>query len=35
MEGAGRLFSGLRRAEAGHHHHIADVYLARYALESA
>jgi hypothetical protein len=25
----------LRRAEIGHHHHIAGVYLIRYAQESA
>jgi hypothetical protein len=29
------FFSRLRRAEQGHHHHIAGVYLARYAQESA
>jgi transposase-like protein len=29
------FFSRLRRAETGHHHHIAGVYLARYAQESA
>lgn len=29
------LFSRLRRAEVGHHHHISGVYLARYASESA
>lgn len=28
-------FSRLRRAEAGHHHHIAGPYLLRYAQESA
>ena len=28
-------FSRLRRAEAGHHHHIAGVYLIRYAQEAA
>ncbi len=33
--GAESFFSGLRRAEAGHHHHIAGAYLARYAQESA
>jgi len=33
--GAESFFSRLRRAEAGHHHHIAGVYLARYAQESA
>ena len=29
------LFSRLRRAEIGHHHHLAGAYLARYAQESA
>lgn len=29
------FFSRLRRAEAGHHHHIAGPYLVRYAQESA
>ena len=29
------FFSHLRRAETGHHHHIAGAYLARYAQESA
>ena len=29
------FFSRLRRAEQGHHHHIAGAYLARYAQESA
>ena len=33
--GAESFFSRLRRAEQGHHHHIAGVYLARYAQESA
>ena len=33
--GAESFFSRLRRAETGHHHHIAGVYLARYAQESA
>ncbi len=33
--GAESFFSRLRRAERGHHHHIAGVYLARYAQESA
>src|SRR4051812_27661264 len=28
-------FSRLRRADAGHHHHIAGPYLLRYAQESA
>ena len=28
-------FSRLRRAEAGHHHHIAGVYLTRFAQEAA
>ena len=29
------FFSRMRRAEIGHHHHIAGCYLARYAQESA
>ena len=33
--GAESFFSRLRRAETGHHHHIAGAYLARYAQESA
>jgi transposase-like protein len=33
--GAENLFSRLRRAEIGHHHHISGAYLARYASESA
>ena len=33
--GAEEFFSRLRRAEIGHHHHIANVYLGRYASESA
>ncbi|THD45046.1 MAG: IS1595 family transposase [Bradyrhizobium sp.] len=33
--GAEEFFSRLRRAEVGHHHHIAGVYLARYASEAA
>jgi transposase-like protein len=33
--GAESFFSRLRRAKAGHHHHIAGAYLARYAQESA
>lgn len=33
--GAESFFSRLRRAENGHHHHIAGVYLARYAQEAA
>ena len=33
--GAESFFSRLRRGEIGHHHHIAGVYLARYAQESA
>jgi transposase-like protein len=32
---AEEYFSRLRRAEAGHHHHIAGAYLLRYAQESA
>ncbi len=35
INGAESFFSRLRRAEQGHHHHIAGVYLARYAQESA
>ena len=33
--GAETFFSRMRRAEQGHHHHIAGVYLGRYAQESA
>ena len=33
--GAEIFFSRMRRAEQGHHHHIAGVYLGRYAQESA
>ena len=33
--GTESFFSRLRRAEVGHHHHIAGAYLARYAQESA
>jgi transposase-like protein len=33
--GAESFFSRMRRAEQGHHHHIAGVYLGRYAQESA
>ncbi len=33
--GAEGFFSRLRRAEVGHHHHIAGTYLVRYAQESA
>jgi len=33
--GAEGFFSRLRRSEIGHHHHIAGVYLIRYAQESA
>ncbi len=29
------FFSRMRRGEIGHHHHIAGVYLARYAQEAA
>ena len=29
------FFSRMRRGEIGHHHHVAGVYLARYAQESA
>jgi hypothetical protein len=32
---AEEFFSRLRRAEIGHHHHIAGAYLARYAQEAA
>jgi hypothetical protein len=32
---AEEFFSRLRRAEAGHHHHIAGPYLLRYAQEAA
>jgi len=31
---AEEFFSRLRRAEIGHHHHIAGAYLFRYAQES-
>lgn len=33
--GAEEFFSRLRRAEVGHHHHIAGAYLSRYAQEAA
>jgi transposase-like protein len=33
--GAESFFSRMRRAEIGHHHHIAGSYLVRYAQESA
>jgi transposase-like protein len=33
--GAESFFSRLRRAEIGHHHHVAGVYLVRYAQEMA
>ena len=33
--GAESYFSRLRRAELGHHHHIAGSYLIRYAQEAA
>ena len=33
--GAESFFSRMRRAEQGHHHHVAGAYLARYAQESA
>lgn len=33
--GAENLFSRLRRAEIGHHHHISGVYLSRFASEAA
>lgn len=29
------FFSRLRRAEIGHHHHVAGAYLLRYAQEAA
>ena len=34
-KGAEEFFSRLRRAEVGHHHHIAGVCLPRYASEAA
>jgi transposase-like protein len=33
--GAEEFFSRMRRAEIGHHHHIAGVYLGRYAQEAS
>jgi hypothetical protein len=33
--GAEEFFSRMRRAEIGHHHHVAGTYLVRYAQESA
>jgi hypothetical protein len=33
--GAEEFFSRMRRAEIGHHHHVAGAYLIRYAQESA
>lgn len=33
--GAEEFFSRMRRAEIGHHHHIAGRYLVQYAQESA
>jgi hypothetical protein len=33
--GAEEFFSRMRRAEIGHHHHVAGPYLIRYAQESA
>jgi len=33
--GAEEFFSRMRRAEIGHHHHIAGAYLVRYAQEAA
>jgi hypothetical protein len=33
--GAESFFSRMRRAEQGHHHHIAGAYLARYAQEAS
>ncbi|MGH7156413.1 MAG: transposase, partial [Acetobacteraceae bacterium] len=32
---AEEFFSRMRRAEIGHHHHVADPYLVRYAQEAA
>jgi hypothetical protein len=32
---AEEFFSRMRRAEAGHHHHFAGVYLLRYAQEAS
>lgn len=32
--GAEEFFSRTRRAEIGHHHHIAGAYLVRYAQEA-
>ena len=32
--GAESFFSRMRRGEVGHHHHVAGVYLARYAQEA-
>jgi len=32
---AEEYFSRLRRAEIGHHHHVAGIYLLRYAQESS
>jgi hypothetical protein len=32
---AEEFFSRMRRAETGHHHHIAGAYLLRYAQESS
>jgi hypothetical protein len=34
-KGAEEFFSRMRRAEIGHHHHIAGAYLIRYAQEAA
>jgi hypothetical protein len=33
--GAEEFFSRIRRAEIGHHHHVAGAYLVRYAREAA
>jgi len=33
--GAEEIFSRMRRAEIGHHHHIAGPYLIRYAKEAS
>jgi len=32
---AEEFFSRMRRAEIGHHHHIAGIYLLKYALEAS
>jgi hypothetical protein len=35
LHNAESFFSRIRRAEIGHHHHVAGPYLVRYAQESA